>query len=146
MIAFSLFVNLYFAVLGYVKSKDTREWWDLSQGEKEELLRKHLPEGEYTEELGGDFPEGWFDLEDWEKKAILDKNLDDYYKDEADKEFDFTGISNPQGMQRLSGAGKMRYCLKRITKFIVLRDQHHEKPPNLRSMSAELRQELDSFQ
>jgi hypothetical protein len=106
MIAFSLFVNLYFAVLGYVKSKDTREWWDLSQGEKEELLRKYVPEGEYTEELGGDFPEGWFDLEDWEKRAILDKNLEDYYKDEADKELDLTGISNSQGCKDDQGRGR----------------------------------------
>jgi len=82
MIAFSLFINLYFAVLGYVKSKDTREWWDLSQKEKDELLRKHLPEGEYTDNCEGTFPVGWSVLEDWEKKAILDKNLEDYYNDE----------------------------------------------------------------
>ena len=82
MIAYSLFINFYAAIVGYVYSRDRREWWDLSQEEKEELLHKHLPEGEYTEELEGDFPDGWFDLEDWEKKAILDKNLDDYYKNE----------------------------------------------------------------
>ena len=84
MIAYSLFINFYFGVLGYFYSKDRREWWDLSQEEKDELLRKHLPEGEYTEELEGTFPEGWFDLEDWEKKAILDKNLDDYYNESSD--------------------------------------------------------------
>lgn len=82
MIAYSLFINFYFSVLGYIYSRDRREWWDLSQDEKEELLRKHLPEDECTEELEGDFPEGWFDLEDWEKKAILDKNLDDYYNEQ----------------------------------------------------------------
>lgn len=80
MIAFSLFINFYAAIVGYVYSRDRREWWDLSREEKEELIRKYVPEGEYTEELEGDFPEGWFDLEDWEKRAILDKNLDDYYK------------------------------------------------------------------
>tara|TARA_R110002072_G_scaffold49869_7_gene135150 strand:- start:1934 stop:2263 length:330 start_codon:yes stop_codon:yes gene_type:complete len=85
MIAYSLFINFYFSVLGYIYSRDRREWWDLSQDEKEELLRKHLPEDECTEELEGDFPEGWFDLEDWEKKAILDKNLDDYYKNEQSR-------------------------------------------------------------
>ena len=78
MIAYSLFMNLYIGVLSYVYSKDRREWWDLSQGEKDELILKHLPE---PEELEGTFPVGWFNLEDWEKKAILDKNLDDYYKD-----------------------------------------------------------------
>jgi hypothetical protein len=93
MIAYSLFINFYFGVLGYFYSKDRREWWDLSQEEKDELLRKHLPEVEYTEELEGDFPVGWFDLEDWEKKAILDKNLEDYYKDEANKELNFTEFS-----------------------------------------------------
>ena len=101
MIAFSLFINLYFAVLGYVKSKDTREWWDLSQEEKEELLRKHLPEGEYTDNCEGTFPVGWSVLEDWEKKAILDKNLEDYYK-----ELNFTGISKYQECKDHQGRGR----------------------------------------
>ena len=81
MIAYSLFINFYFGVLGYFYSKDRREWWDLTRAEKDELLRKYVPEGEYTDSCEGDFPVGWFDLEDWEKKAILDKNLDDYYND-----------------------------------------------------------------
>ena len=106
MIAFSLFINFYAAIVGYVYSRDRREWWDLSREEKEELLRKYVPEGEYTEELGGDFPDGWFDLEDWEKRAILDKNLDDYYKDEANKELDLTGVSNPQGCKDHQGRGR----------------------------------------
>ena len=90
MIAYSMFINLYFGVMGYLYSKDRREWWDLSQEEKDELLRKHLPEDEYTEELEGDFPEGWFDLEDWEKKAILDKNLDDYYNEQSQQASDYS--------------------------------------------------------
>lgn len=106
MIAFSLFINFYAAIVGYVYSKDNREWWDLTQDEKDELLRKHLPEGEYTEELEGDFPEGWFDLEDWEKKTILDKNLKEYYKDEANKELDFTGISKYQQCKYHQGRGR----------------------------------------
>jgi len=93
MIAFSLFISFYFGVLGHFYSKDHREWWDLSQEEKNELIHKHLPEGEYTDRYEGTFPDGWFDLEEWEKKAILDKNLDDYYKDEANKELNFTEIS-----------------------------------------------------
>ena len=99
MIAYSLFINFYIGVLGYFYSKDRREWWDLTQGEKDELLSKHLPEGEYTDSSEGDFPEGWFDLEEWEKKAILDKNLDDYYKDEQPQQApnysrDSLGVSN----------------------------------------------------
>jgi hypothetical protein len=76
-----MFIHLYFGVLGYFYSRDRREWWDLSREEKDELLSKYVPTE--TTELEGTFPEGWFDLEEWEKKAILDKNLDDYYKDEA---------------------------------------------------------------
>tara|TARA_R110002072_G_scaffold3092_1_gene23126 strand:+ start:12932 stop:13255 length:324 start_codon:yes stop_codon:yes gene_type:complete len=100
MIAYSLFMNLYIGVLSYVYSKDRREWWDLSQGEKDELILKHLPE---PEELEGTFPVGWFNLEDWEKKAILDKNLDEYYKDEANQDFDFSGISKYQGCKEHQG-------------------------------------------
>jgi hypothetical protein len=87
-----MFIHLYFGVLGHLYSKDRREWWDLSREEKDELLRKYVP----TDSCEGTFPEGWFDLEDWEKKAILDKNLDDYYKDEAKKEFDFNEIPKHQ--------------------------------------------------
>ena len=82
MIAYSLFFNFYAAIVGYVYSRDRREWWDLSQEEKDELLHKHLPEDEYTDELEGSFPEGWFELDEWEKKAILDKNLYDYYNEQ----------------------------------------------------------------
>ena len=93
MIAYSLFINFYIGVLGYFYSKDRREWWDLTQGEKDELLSKHLPDSSE-----GDFPEGWFYLEEWEKKAILDKNLDDYYKDEQPQQTpnysrDYLGVS-----------------------------------------------------
>ena len=77
MFAYSLFINLYLGVLGYLYSKDRREWWDLTRAEKDDLLSKHLPEGEYTDEPEGTFPVGWFDLEDWEKKAIMDKNLEE---------------------------------------------------------------------
>ena len=103
MFAYSLFINFYFGILGYVYSKDRREWWDLSQEEKEELLHKHLPEGEYTDSCEGTFPEGWFDLEDWEKKAIIDKNLEDYYKDEANLELDFKRISKYQECKEHQG-------------------------------------------
>ena len=100
MIAFSLFINFYAAIVGYVYSKDRREWWDLTQEEKDELLRKHLPEGEYTDSCEGTFPEGWFDLEDWEKKAILDKNLDDYYNEQSQQASGYSrdslGVSNSQ--------------------------------------------------
>ena len=82
MIAYSLFINFYAAIVGYVYSRDRREWWDLSRAEKDELISKHLPEDEYSDDMEGSFPEGWFELDEWEKKAILDKNLDDYYKDE----------------------------------------------------------------
>lgn len=103
MIAYSLFINVYLGVLGYFYSKDHREWWDLSQEEKDALLDKHLPEGEYTDSSEGDFPEGWFELEDWEKKAILDKNLEDYYKNEANKELNFTDISKHQECKEHQG-------------------------------------------
>ena len=94
MIAYSLFIILYFGVIRYAYSKDRREWWDLTQEEQVELVDKYLPEGEYTDEVSeGTFPDGWFDLEDWEKSAILDKNLDDYYKDEANEKSDFTDVS-----------------------------------------------------
>ena len=82
MIAYSLFINFYAAIAGYVYSKDRREWWDLSQEEKDQLIGMHLPEDEYSDDIEGSFPEGWFELDEWEKKAILDKNLEDYYKDE----------------------------------------------------------------
>lgn len=111
MIAYSLFINFYFGVLGYVYSRDRREWWDLSQEEKDELLRKHLPEGEYTDSCEttgreGDFPEGWFDLEDWEKKAILDKNLDDYYNDKPSR--DSNSISKDENNGTVRGG---RRCI-----------------------------------
>ena len=75
MIAYSMFINLYFGVLGYLRFNDNRTWWDLSQDEKDELLRKHLPDNAEYDDREGEYPEGWFDLEEWEKKAILDKNL-----------------------------------------------------------------------
>lgn len=106
MIAFSLFINFYAAIVGYVYSRDRREWWDLSQEEKEGLIRKHLSEDEYTDSCEGTFPDGWFDLEDWEKKAILDKNLDEYYKDEANQELDFKGISKHQECKYHQGWGR----------------------------------------
>ena len=106
MIAYSLFINFYAAIVGYVYSRDRREWWDLSQEEKEELLNKHLPEDEYTDELEGSFPEGWFELDEWEKKAILDKNLYDYYKDEANQELDFKQISKHQQCKEHQGRGR----------------------------------------
>jgi hypothetical protein len=98
MIAYSLFINLYFTIIGYVYSRDCREWWDLDREEKDELLRKHLPEDEYPDELEGSFPEGWFEFDEWEKKAVLDKNLYDYYKDEQTPNYsrDFFGISKRQ--------------------------------------------------
>ncbi len=112
MIAYSLFINLYFGVLGYVYSKDRREWWDLSQEEKDELLRKHLPEGEYTDSCEGDFPEGWFDLEDWEKKAILDKNLEDYYNEQSQQTSDFSRDSlDISKYGRKSSETKIRRCI-----------------------------------
>ena len=103
MIAYSLFINFYAAIAGYVYSKDRREWWDLSQEEKDQLIGKHLPEDEYSDDIEGSFPEGWFELDEWEKKAILDKNLDDYYKDEAKQDFDFSGISKYQGCKEHQG-------------------------------------------
>lgn len=99
MIAYSLFINLYFTIIGYVYSRDRREWWDLSQEEKDELLRKYIPEEEYPDELEGSFPDGWFELDEWEKKAILDKNLYEYYKDEYTTEFDFTGVHKNEECQ-----------------------------------------------
>ena len=104
MIAYSMFIHLYFGVLGYFYSRDRREWWDLSREEKDELLSKYVPTE--TTELEGTFPEGWFDLEEWEKKAILDKNLDDYYKDEAKQEFDFKAIPKDKQCNEYQGRGR----------------------------------------
>lgn len=86
MIVFStLLMPLYAFAYGVRKlnaSTDV-EWWDLTQDEKDELIDAYVDETEY-EELEGTFPDGWFDLEDWEKRAILDKNLDDYYNEQSE--------------------------------------------------------------
>jgi len=103
MFAYSMFVNLYFGVLGYMYSRDTREWWDLTQEEKDELLDKYLPESEEYDDREGEYPEGWFELEDWEKKAILDKNIDDYYKYEAGQELD---SSKHEECEEYQGGGR----------------------------------------
>lgn len=94
MIAYSLFIILYFGVIRYAYSKDRREWWDLTQEEQAELVDKYLPEGEYTDEVSeGTFPDGWFDLEEWEKSAILDKNLDAYYNEQSQQASEYSRYS-----------------------------------------------------